>query len=99
MDYPFFCDFFERLLNVQNADRVKKMVHSVYDFNQDKYIDELDVYCFIHQFEADNPETFMSLFMEDVIKIIQGIEGKKKLKGFENRDMDLKLQKIKEKVI
>lgn len=74
------------------------MVHAIYDFNNDKYIDELDVYCFIQQYEADNPEMFMSLYIDDIMKIIQAIEAKKKLKGFENRDMDIKLQKIKEKV-
>lgn len=27
MDFYFFCDVFERLMNPQNADKIKKMVH------------------------------------------------------------------------
>lgn len=40
----------------------------------------------------------MAAYMDDIIKIINYIQEKKRLKGFENRDMDLKLQKIKAKV-
>lgn len=59
---------------------------------------ELDVYSFIKVFDDDNKELFMDVYIDDLIKIIQGIQNKKKNKGFENRDMDLKLAKIKAKV-
>lgn len=94
MSFEFFCEAFERLMNPQNAERIKKMVLQVYDFNDDKYVDELDVYCFMQHYEVDNPELYLSVYIEDVILIIKQLEYKKKLKRFENRDMDLKLQKI-----
>lgn len=40
----------------------------------------------------------MNVYIEDLMKIIQAIGAKKKAKGYENRDEDLKLQKIKDKV-
>ena len=47
------------------------MVHQIYDFNDDRYIDEIDVYCFMQHYEADNTELFMSVYVEDIMKIIQ----------------------------
>lgn len=78
MEFTLFCDVFERLMNPQNSERIKKMIHQIYDFNDDRYIDELDVYCFMQTYEPDNPELFMSVYIDDIIKIIQAIENKKK---------------------
>ena len=36
MDFEYFCDIFERLLNPQHIDKVQRLAHSVYDFNSDR---------------------------------------------------------------
>jgi hypothetical protein len=66
MDFEFFCDVFEKFMNT-HVEKIKKMVHSIYDFNDDKYICELDIYSFIKVFEEDNPELFMQVYLEDII--------------------------------
>ena len=40
----------------------------------------------------------MSVYIQDLIRMIEAIQRKKAEKGYLNRDMDVKLQKIKEKV-
>ena len=45
-------------------------MHSIYDFNDDRVIDELDVYCFYCMFEEDNAELFMDIYFEDVMCVI-----------------------------
>ena len=37
----------------------------------------------------------MQVYFDDVMMIISKLHKKKKLKGYENRDMDVKLNKIK----
>lgn len=90
MDFDYFVDVFERFMN-SHLDKLKKMIHSIFDYNFDKYICELDIYSFIKVYESDNSEFFMQVYIDDIIKIIQAIQNKKKMKGYENRDMDLKL--------
>jgi len=51
MDFDFFCDVFEKLINPAQLERVLKLVHNVFDFNEDRVIDELDAYCFYCHFE------------------------------------------------
>ena len=53
MDFDYFCDVFEKYMNFHN-DKIKRLVHSIYDFNTDRYLDELDLYCFICTYEPDN---------------------------------------------
>lgn len=74
---------------------MQRLAHSIYDFNEDRLIDELDVYCFYYLFEKDNPELFMSLYFDDLIMIITKLHAKQVARGFENRDIDLKMKKIK----
>ncbi len=49
------------------------MVHSIFDFNEDKLIDELDAYCFYCSFEQEDSKKFMDLFYDDWMLIIQRI--------------------------
>jgi hypothetical protein len=56
IDFEFYCDLIERLLNPLDKNRILKIVHSLFDFNDDGRIDELDVYCFYTCFETENPE-------------------------------------------
>jgi hypothetical protein len=98
MDFEFYCDLIERLLNPLDKNRILKIVHSLFDFNDDGRIDELDAYCFYTCFETDNPEQFMTLYFDDLIKIIGRIQKKRKDRGFENRDMDLKMKRIKQRI-
>ncbi len=95
MDFDFYCDLMERLLNPLDKNRILKIAHSIFDFNDDGRIDELDAYCFYTCFETENPEQFMDLYFEDIINIIRRIQKKRKDRGFENRDMDLKMKRIK----
>lgn len=46
MDFDFFCDTMEKFMNFFKQ-KVHRMCHLVYDFNEDRCIDELDIYCFI----------------------------------------------------
>jgi len=62
IDFEYFCDVFERFLNNLSIDRVQRLVHSIYDFNDDGKVDELDVYCFYTTFETENPELFMNIY-------------------------------------
>ena len=50
MDFDYFCDVFEKFINFHSI-KLLKLVHSIYNFNEDKYIDELDIYCFFQTFE------------------------------------------------
>jgi hypothetical protein len=98
MDFEFYCDLIERLLNPLDKNRILKIVHSLFDFNNDGRIDELDAYCFYTSFETENPEQFMDLYFDDLMKIIGRIQKKRKDRGFENRDMDLKMKRIKQRI-
>jgi len=83
------------MLSPQHIDKVKRLGYSIYDFNEDRQIDELDVYCFYYVFEKDNPDLFMTLYYDDLIRIITQLHAKQVERGFEDRDIDLKLKKIK----
>jgi hypothetical protein len=98
IDFEFYCDLIERLLNPLDKNRILKIVHSLFDFNDDGRIDELDAYCFYTFFETENPEQFMDLYFDDLIKIIGRIQKKRRDRGFENRDMDLKMKRIKQRI-
>lgn len=98
MDYEFFCDVFEKFLNPPHLERVLKLVYSIYDFNEDRLIDELDAYCFYCHYEQDSPEQFMSLFYDDWMLIVSRIQQKKRDRGYQNRDIDVKLKKIEMKL-
>lgn len=73
-------------------------MHSIFDFNEDKLIDELDAYCFYYTFETENPELFMSFFYDDWMSVIARIIQKKRDKGYLNRDHELKMKKIQQKL-
>lgn len=73
MEFEFYCDLMERLLNPLDKNRILKIAHSIFDFNDDGRIDELDAYCFYTCFETENPEQFMDLYFEDLINIIRRI--------------------------
>ena len=53
MDFDYFCDVMEKFMNFHKP-KILRLIHSIYDFNEDRFIDELDVYCFISIFELDN---------------------------------------------
>lgn len=53
-DFTFFCDVMEKFMNT-NYDKVRRMVHSIYDYNDDGLVCELDIYSFIKIFEAEDP--------------------------------------------
>ena len=82
-------------MNPSYMERALRLAHTIYDFNTDRMIDELDVYCFYYCFETDNPDLFMGLYFEDIMKVISRIQDKKRERGFLNREIDLKLHKIK----
>jgi len=98
MDYEFFCDVFDKFLNPPHLERVLKLVYSIYDFNEDRLIDELDAYCFYCHYEQDSPEQFMSLFYDDWMLIVSRIQKKKRDRGYQNRDIDVKIKKIEMKL-
>jgi Ca2+-binding EF-hand superfamily protein len=56
IEYEFYCDLMERLLNPLDKNRIFRIAHSLYDFDDDGRIDELDTYCFYTCFEAENSE-------------------------------------------
>lgn len=60
MEYDYFCDLMDKLLNPPHLDTVLKLVLSIYDFNGDRVIDELDAYCFYYIYEKEDPEAFMT---------------------------------------
>lgn len=76
MTFEYFCEVFERFMNF-NSEKIRKMVHSIYDYNDDRFICELDVYTFIKTYEEDNSDLFMDVYVNDVIKIIAAIQLKK----------------------
>ena len=94
MDFDFFCDIFEKLLSPSQLDRLLKLVHSIFDFNDDRLIDELDAYCFYCTYERESPDHFMLLFYDDWIRVIKRLQQKKIDKGYTNREIDMKLKKI-----
>jgi len=95
MEFDYFCDLMDKLMSPSHLDKVLKLVLSIYDFNGDRVIDELDAYCFYYVYERENTETFMSLYFDDIIKIIARIQKKKVDRGFANREIDVKMKKIK----
>jgi hypothetical protein len=95
LTFETFCEILERLLLPQHVEKVKRLAFSIYDFNEDRQIDELDVYCFYYVFDKENPDIFMALYFDDLIKIISQLQAKQIERGFEDRDIDLKLKKIK----
>ena len=67
VDYDQYCDFFENVLNNQ-SDRLYDLAFSVYDFNSNKFICELDVVSFLKTWE--NFDMLESIFIKDINKII-----------------------------
>jgi hypothetical protein len=86
-------------MNPLYIDRVLRLVHSIFDFNEDRLIDELDAYCFYVTYEADNPELFLNIYYDDIIRIIERISKKKRDLGYENRDVELKLKRILKRLV
>ena len=86
VEYDQYCDYFENLLNFNNR-RLYELAFSVYDYNSNKYICELDVVSFLKTW--DNFEMLESIFIKDINKIIKTLIEKTKFKGCENRDAEV----------
>ena len=86
VEYDQYCDYFENLLNFDTR-RLYELAFSVYDYNSNKYICELDVVSFLKTW--DNFEMLESIFIKDINKIIKTLIEKTKFKGCENRDAEV----------
>lgn len=69
MTLEYFCDVFEKFINF-HQDKIRKLGFLIYDFDEDGYICELDLYSFIKTYEEDNPDFFMKVYLNDILKMI-----------------------------
>ena len=90
-DFDMFCDYFDNLLANERY-RLFELAFSIYDYNNNKLLCELDVVSFIKQWE--NFEMLEQIFMKDLNLIIKTLTDKTKLKGCENRDAEVQLATV-----
>lgn len=62
----------------QNEEFFYRLVFEALDYNNDGYISEIDLFLTMRDLKS---EIFIEVLMEDLVKIIQYIIDKKKLKG------------------
>lgn len=88
--YDDYINEISELINFRTDD-LFKMAFKIYDFNGNDQICELDVVSCIKTFNGTDLE---KVYMNDLGLIINKLKAKTKLKGCENRDLDITLAKI-----
>lgn len=79
LEFGPYCDMLERMLNMM-PDRLKRIAYNVFDFNEDKFICQLDLYSMMKMQEFDDP-VFVAAYSYDLCKLVTFLDNKKLEKG------------------
>lgn len=74
------------------------MTFNAFDFNDDRYICQLDLYSMLKMYEGDD-QVFVSAYSYDICKLTAYLDKKKLDKGQQNSDITQKLKMIEKKAI
>ena len=91
-DYESFIDEVEQLMNYRQ-DHLLKMAFSVYDYDQDHSICNLDLYTFLKVYEHDE-QSFLHAFSQDLTTLQKAITEKRLRIGYDNADLKFKLLEV-----
>ena len=92
LDFNKYIDFIELLINFKQV-TLQRLAFNIYDFDQDNFICELDLYTIFKTYEHDD-DLFISAYSPDISKIEATINKKRTEKGQSNDEMKLKLREI-----
>ena len=92
LDFNKYIDFIELLINFKQV-TLQKLAFNIYDFDQDNFICELDLYTILKTYEHDD-DLFISAYSPDISKIEATINKKRTERGQSNDEMKLKLREI-----
>lgn len=91
MTFNEYCQFMSDLLNSE-TDELFRLAFSIYDYNGNGGICELDIVSFLKT--QDSKTDLEKIFMNDINLVINQLKAKTAFKGCENRDLDVALAKI-----
>lgn len=91
MTFDDYVNFMSDFVNFE-SNELFKMAFKIYDFNGNDDICELDIVSFFKT--QDSKTELEKIYMNDVNLIINKLKAKTKMKGCENRDLDVTLAKI-----
>ena len=98
-DYDKFIDEIETLLNLR-SEVLLKMAFSIYDFDQNKFICELDLYTLLKTYEHDD-DLFIKAYSSDISTLESAIAKKrggrpqsKVEEAFKLKEIDKRMQKL-----
>lgn len=92
LDFNKYIDFIELLINFKQV-TLQRLAFNIYDFDQDNFICELDLYTILKTYEHDD-DLFISAYSPDISKIEATINKKRTERGQSNDEMKLKLREI-----
>ena len=92
LDFNKYIDFIELLINFKQV-TLQRLAFNIYDFDQDNFICELDLYTILKTYEHDD-DLFLSAYSPDISKIEATINKKRTERGQSNDEMKLKLREI-----
>lgn len=92
LDYNRYIDFIELLMNFKQQ-TLSKLAFNIYDFDQDNFICELDLYTIFKTYEHDD-KLFIDAYSPDISKIEAAISKKRAQKGQSNDETKFKLREI-----
>ena len=79
LEFEVWIDLLEQLMNAR-SDLMKRMVFSVFDFNEDKAVCQLDMFAMMKLYENDD-SVFVNSYAYDFCKLVTTINSKQKSKG------------------
>jgi len=82
LDFSQYLDLLEKLMNF-GQDKLKRIAFNVYNFNDDRYVCQLDLYSIMKLYEGDD-QVFVAAYSYDICKLIAYLDQKKAQKGNSN---------------
>ena len=88
-----YADMIEKILNGA-PERLLRMGFNVFDFNEDKFLDELDMYAIMRTYD-DDEEVFVNAFSYDLCTVAEYLKDKQRKAGIEDSYIHEKVSSIK----
>ena len=79
LEFEEYCDLIEKLLN-ETPEKLLRLGWSVFDFDEDRSLDELDMYAIMRTYE-DDEEVFVNAFSYDLCTIAEELKKKQAAAG------------------
>ena len=92
LSFDAYIELLEKLLNFTPL-KLKKIAFNVLNFNDDKYICQLDLYSIMKLYESDD-QVFVNAYSYDICKLTAYLDRKKIERGNENYELNQKFKVI-----